>query len=153
MSEGPAKSGESWWRFKFTWTSLFALLALVGIIAALVIPSFADYTHRAQASEAVSLMMGTKAPLWEHFEEKKKWPETLEKVGVPTSGKYTRSVAITKGAGGSGELEITATMKSEGVDRRVAGQSIRLFTSDAGKTWTCRPGTMPATNLPGSCRD
>jgi type IV pilus assembly protein PilA len=139
--------------FRISWRSWLILFAIVGVIAAIAIPSYGDYTHRAQASEAISLMMGTKTPLWEHFDEKKKWPEALDKVGVPTSGKYTQSVAITKGAGGIGELEITATMKSEGVDRRVAGQSIRLSTSDAGKTWTCRPGTMPAKNLPATCRD
>lgn len=129
------------------------LLAIIGVVAAVAIPSHGDYIHRSQASEAFWLMMETKTPLWEYFDEKKKWPEALEKVNVATSGKYTSSVAITKGAGGTGELEITATMKSEGVDRRVAGQSFRLFTSDAGRTWTCRGGTMPQKNLPLSCRD
>lgn len=153
MSEDPTKSGESWWRFKFTWTGLIVLLAIVGIVAAVAIPSYGDYIHRAQASEALALMNGAKTPLAEYFVGHKKWPAKFEEVTADTSGKYTLSVAITKGAGGTGELELTATMKTEGVDRRVRGQSVRLLSADGGKSWICRPGTMEPKNLPLSCRN
>jgi len=42
---------------------LIVLLAIVGIVAAVAIPSYGDYAHRAQASEAVSLLGGAKTPL------------------------------------------------------------------------------------------
>ena len=129
------------------------LLAVLGVIAAVAIPQYGDYTHRAQASEAISLMGGAKTPLTEYFEDRKKWPRKLEEVAGSTSGKYTLSVAITKGAGGTGEIELTATMRSEGVDRRVQGQTARMLSADGGKSWTCKPGTMPNKNLPASCRD
>jgi type IV pilus assembly protein PilA len=113
---------------------------------------YGDYTHRSQAAEAVSLLSGARTPLAEYFSDHGKWPKSLEEVTQATSGKYTRSVAITQGAGGRAAIELTATMHTERVDRRVAGHSILLSSRDGGKTWICRPGTMPEKNLPGSCR-
>jgi type IV pilus assembly protein PilA len=138
---------------KISWKSWFALAALLGIVAAVAIPQYADYTHRAQASEAISLMGGAKIPLAEYFQNQRKWPERLEQVVEHTSGKYTQSVAISKGAGSTGEIELTATMRIEGVDRRVRGQTVRMLSADGGRTWICRPGNMPNRNLPGACRD
>lgn len=139
--------------FRISWKSWLALLAILGVIAAVAIPSYGDYIHRAQASEAIGLMGNFKEPLVEHFQKYGKWPDALEKVHESTNGKYTQSVAITKGAGGTGELELTATMKTEGVDRRVRGQSVRMLSADGGKSWICKPGTMEAKNLPSNCRN
>lgn len=129
--------------FKISWKSWLALLAVVGIIFVVGIASYGDYIHLAQASEATGLIESFKGPLEEHFQKHGKWPDTLDKIGGPTDGKYTQSVAITKGAGGAGELELTATMRIEGVNRRVAGHTVILTTGDGGKSWICRPGTMP----------
>jgi len=63
-----------------------------------------------------------------------------------------QSVAITKGADGAGEIELAATLKTEGVDRRVAGKSVHLMSADGGKNWACRAGTVPEKTLPLSCR-
>ena len=153
MSEGPAKSGKSWLRLKFTWVGLIGLAAILGFIAAIAIPSYGDYTHRSQSSEAISLMASAKAPLAEYFQQHKKWPDTLDKIVDNTGGKYVQSVAITKGARGSGEIELTATMRSEGVDRRVRGQSVRMLSADGGMNWICKPGTMEPKSLPSSCRN
>lgn len=153
MNEDHTKPVEAWWRFKFTWVGLIGLLAILGIIAAVAIPSYGDYIHRSQVSEAISLMGAAKSPLAEYFDAHKKWPGSLDKVTAATSGKFTQSVAITKGAGAAGEIELTATMRTEGVDRRVRGQTARMLSSDGGKNWICRPGNMPIKNLPAACRD
>jgi type IV pilus assembly protein PilA len=131
------------------WLGVAALLA---VIAAIVLPSYADYTHRAQASEAIMLLAGAKTPLAEHFADKGQWPPSLQALKLDTSGKFTREVVISKGAGGKGEIELTATMRVEGVDRRVAGKSVRLLSRDGGATWLCRPGTLESSNLPLDCR-
>ena len=153
MSEHESQPAPQKRGFRFTWVSLFSVLAIIGVIVAVVIPSYGDYTHRSQAAEAISLMGSAKTPLAEYYEERKKWPDSLDKVVGATGGKYTRSVAISKGAGGAGEIELTATMKAEGVDRRVAGATIRMYSTDGGKSWTCRAGTAKQNILPASCRD
>lgn len=134
-----------------SWKSWLAVLAIVGVIYLVGIASYGDYIHRAQASEAFALMDGAKTALSQHFAVHKKWPSKLEHLTADTSGKYTLSVAITKGAGSAGEIELTATMRTEGVDPRVRGQSVRMFSADGGKNWTCKPGTMEPKNLPLSC--
>ncbi len=139
--------------FKLSWKSWLALLAVIGVIFVVGIASYGDYTHRAQASEAVALMGGAKTQLAEYFENQKRWPIKIDEKESSTSGKHTLSVAITKGAGGTGEIELTATMKTEGVDRRVRGQSVRMLSADGGKSWVCKPGTMEPKNLPVSCRN
>jgi len=138
---------------KVSWKSWLALFALFGVIAAAAIPQYADYTHRAQAAETISILGAAKSPLAEYFADKRKWPGRIEEVTGSTGGKYTQSVAITRGAGGTGEIEITGMMRTEGVDRRVRGQSVRMLSSDGGKTWLCRPGTMEPKNLPSICRN
>ena len=137
---------------KVSWTSWFALLVLVGIVAAVVLPSYGDYLHRSQMSEAVALLGAAKTPFTEHLAARKKWPESAGQVLGSTSGRYTQSVVITKGAGGTGAIELTATLRTEGVDRRVAGKSVRMSSTDGGKTWTCRAGTAAESALPLNCR-
>jgi type IV pilus assembly protein PilA len=132
-----------------SWGSWIGLAGIVGIIAAVAIPSYGDYIHRAQASEAISLLSEAKTPLAEYFAEQKKWPPKLL---TTTQGKYTESVVISRGAGASGELELTAKMRPT-ADRRVAGKSVRMATKDGGKTWVCSPGTMEAKNLTAACRN
>ena len=139
-------------RMQMRWTSWLALIAIVGLLVAVLLPSYGDYTHRAQAAEAVSLLAGAKTPLAEYFENRKHWPARLDEVSG-SGGKYTQSVVITKGAGAAGEIELTASMRNEGVDRRVAGHTVLMISADGGKSWTCKPGTMPATNLPEGCRN
>ena len=153
MSDGEKTAGSPKSGFKISWVSWFVLLLILGVIAAVAIPSYGDYIHRAQASEAILLMGGAKTPLTEYFESRKKWPAKLDEVTGDTSGKYTLAVSITKGAGGTGDIELTAMMRSEGVDRRVRGQSVRMLSADGGKSWICKPGTMEPKNLPTACRN
>ncbi len=138
--------------FKISWGVWIGLLAIVGIGVAVGMASYGDYTHRSQNAEAGSLLISARTGLAVEFQEHAKWPENLDKVVNTTSGKYTESVRITKGAGGAGEIELTATMRTEGVDRRVAGKTIRMVSSNGGKTWICKPGTMNAEYLPADCR-
>ena len=121
-------------------------------IIAVLIPSCVDDSDRAQVTEAVLLLGTAKAPLTGYYQNHKKWPPTLDGLLAEPSGKYVQSVAITRGAGSAGEIELTATLKKTGVDGRVAGKSVRLLSVDGGNSWTCRAGTMRASSLPASCR-
>ena len=139
-------------KFKVGWRGLVALIATILFIAVVAISSYGDFTHFAQNSEAIALMASAKTPLREYFEGQGKWPEDLDKIVENTSGRFTKSVGITKGAGGAGEIELTATMRTEDVDRRVRGKTILMVSSDGGKSWTCKRGTMAEEHLPAGCR-
>jgi type IV pilus assembly protein PilA len=140
---------------KINWGIWIGLIAIIGVIAAVVLAFNAEHNARiarAQSMEAVSLLSGARVGLTEEFQDHGKWPGSLDKI-VSASGTYTKSIVITKGAGGAGEIELTATMRTEGVNETVAGKTIFLVSSDGGKNWTCKPGTMPRQNLPGNCRN
>ena len=126
--------------------------AAMGACTWAIFPAHDPSISRAQVREAVSLMDGMKTPLTAYFEEFKKWPDSLARPGVVTTGKYTQSVAISKGAGGTGEIELSATMKSEDLDPAIAGRTVRALSRDQGKSWTCIPGTLEPRYLPGNCR-
>jgi len=141
---------------RFPWAGSFAIAALTVIAAAVLIPSYADYADRAQVAEAFAALGGAKTPLAEFYANNERWPASLEEIGVRAAGndvgKYVQSIAITRGAGGKGEIELTATMRTQGVDRRVAGKSVVLSSTD-GRNWRCAAGTVPEKTLPLSCRE
>ena len=134
------------------WMTAILTLAAVAIALSVLVNMHADAgLERAQVSEAVSLLGAAKEPLAAYFQERKKWPVKAAEAVAATSGKYTESIEITKGAGGTAAIELTATMKTKEVKDAVAGKTVRLQSSD-GLTWTCLPGTVPAKYLPTACR-
>lgn len=135
------------------WLVAFVVLTVVLITGSVGINMYADAgIERAQISEAVSLLVAAKTPLAEYFQDRRKWPAKVIEVADRTSGKYTESIAITQGAGGTGAIELTATMKTRDVREAVAGRTILLRSQD-GQTWTCAPGTVSAKYLTAYCRN
>ena len=77
----------------------FLLLAFVGILAAIAIPAYQDYTIRAQVSEGLTLAAAPKAAVAEYFAEKGEWPLDAEAAGLQAiSGKYVESLHVANGS-------------------------------------------------------
>ena len=144
----------------FTLIELMIVVAIIGILAAVAIPSYQDYTARAQVTEAVGLSSGFKTGMAEYYADNGSWPLTLTAVGDTTSGKYVGSMTIASGAGGiTGTLVIQATMKSKGVNADIRSSVYALETLDGGKNWGCGNNATKATGstldskfLPGACK-
>ncbi|OGI49251.1 MAG: hypothetical protein A3B81_07745 [Candidatus Muproteobacteria bacterium RIFCSPHIGHO2_02_FULL_65_16] len=138
----------------FTLIELMIVVAIIGILAAIAIPAYQDYTARAQVSEGVQLMGGSKTPLAEYFADKGTWPAYLTTVAKTVSGKYVTGVAITSGAGLTGRLVVTATMRNS-VAKAIQGKTFTLTTLDAS-AWTCNDtsyaGTIEVKYLPAACK-
>lgn len=62
MDNEPEATNDAKSRTRTRWAIWLGLAAVIGIIVAVLLPSYADYTHRIQASEAVSLLSSAKAP-------------------------------------------------------------------------------------------
>ncbi|GIX27172.1 MAG: fimbrial protein [Burkholderiales bacterium] len=138
----------------FTLIELMIVVAIIGILAAIAIPAYQDYTARAQMSEAVELMAGGKTPLAEWFADKGTWPSDPGSVMNTLSGKYVASVAYSGTPSGS-TLTLQAQMRSSGVNSAIQGKTAVLETTDGGRTWTCKVGgsdPVDAKYLPASCR-
>ncbi|EPI7530468.1 pilin [Neisseria gonorrhoeae] len=85
----------------FTLIELMIVIAIVGILAAVALPAYQDYTARAQVSEAILLAEGQKSAVTEYYLNNGIWPENNGAAGVasPTDikGKYVKSVTVTNG--------------------------------------------------------
>jgi type IV pilus assembly protein PilA len=142
----------------FTLIELMIVVAIIGILAAIAIPAYQDYTIRAQVSEGLNLAAGAKTSISEFVMDRGAWPATQALAGLPVSttitGNYVSSVAVAAGTG-----VVTVTYSSAAPQRAndiIDGLTLVLTPSTAGGgsvEWDCRAnGTVLAKHRPSSCR-
>ena len=136
----------------FTLIELMIVVAIIGILAAVAIPAYQDYIARAQVSEAMTLLGGTRSPLAEYFSNHGSWPATLEDIAPIRSGSYVASVSLQNPDPTNQAVEVIALMRTSGVNVNISGGSLTLRTEDGGKTWTCTPNGINTQYLSGLCR-
>ncbi|MGB9093736.1 MAG: pilin [Gallionella sp.] len=118
----------------FTLIELMIVVAIIGILAAVAIPAYGDYTARAQAAEAFTLMDGVKTPLTELYTSTGTFlidtGGTGNGITAITSGKYVDSMTA-----GSAVLPATSSLTSVQANFKNSGISSRLLIgSTAGGT-------------------
>ncbi|ENW7992022.1 pilin [Neisseria gonorrhoeae] len=150
----------------FTLIELMIVIAIVGILAAVALPAYQDYTARAQVSEAILLAEGQKSAVTEYYLNNGIWPENNGDAGVASSssikGKYVKEVKVANGV-------VTATMNSTGVNKEIKGKRLSLWgrRENGSVKWFCgQPVTrakadadaagkdkIDTKHLPSTCRD
>ena len=149
----------------FTLIELMIVVAIIGILAAVAIPSYNDYTARAQVTEAVNLTGGLKTCIAEGISDKNKAP-SLEQCGQDPDatgiGKFVDKLACT-GCGDASVpatgVVVQATFKKTGVANGIVEKTFAIATID-GNNWECGvvgsadAGTdLDQKFLPGPCKD
>src|SRR6188472_3559082 len=86
----------------FTLIELMIVVAIIGILAAIAIPAYQDYTIRAQVSEGMNLAAAAKAAVAETFLNTGTAPTNRTAAGMSanaadTRGKYVTGVLVTNG--------------------------------------------------------
>ncbi len=125
----------------FTLIELMIVVAIIGILAAVAIPAYGDYTARAQAAEAFTLMDGFKTPLTELYTSSGQFliDDGTSGVAGITSGKYVATVA-------TNEFSVEATFKGtgQGPSSKIAGLSVHMYYNPNSGSWTCANGLASA---------
>jgi type IV pilus assembly protein PilA len=77
----------------FTLIELMIVVAIIGILAAIAIPAYQDYTIRSQVSEGLTLSADIKAGVAEYMAQTGAWPADLVEAGVTSSAAATDAKA------------------------------------------------------------
>ena len=140
----------------FTLIELMIVVAIIGILAAIAIPAYQDYTIRAQVAEGSTLADGTKSAIVTFWNSYGYFPTAPQSAGLysPASitGKYVSSVSAVGGV-------ITATFSAQNgfqanskIDGMVLTYSAYGTSTQGSVTWNCKATASVAngqkTNLP-----
>lgn len=120
-------------------------IAVMGIIAAIAIPAYQDYTIRAKLADAHILSDSVMEAVEVYAIREREWPESIDSVGInqhPESP-HVSSIEIDQGV-----VYINISPESGST-----GTIIYVPTStESGITWSCKESTVPAKYLPPKCR-
>ncbi|MFM2253981.1 MAG: fimbrial protein type pilin, PilE, partial [Pseudomonadota bacterium] len=122
----------------------------IGVLAAIALPAYQDYTTRAKSSEAVLSMSGVKVALTERVQTAPAGglltvKETQDIKGSVVSSKYVNGVDFYAMAG---YADVISSVSINSVNGH-----IYLYTRDSGGSWICGSADYPVKYLPASCRD
>ena len=138
----------------FTLIELMIVVAIIGILAAVALPAYQDYTTRAKVSELILAASSGRTALSEAYATNGSFPDDTSSADYVTnaSSKYVKSVVYTEE---NSKAIITVTGTAE-LGAGVTDPTIKLTGEGNSATgtvrWTCSAGTLPAKYLPASCK-
>lgn len=150
----------------FTLIELMIVVAIIGILAAVALPAYQDYTVRAKASEGLIAASSIKIGVTELFANDGMAGVLAysAEVAADQANIITDKISAIAVDGGTGVISVTMTMPQLGGDNvlaftpTIAGAAITDDNSTGSIEWKCNPADSPATTilpkyLPAECRN
>lgn len=132
----------------FTLIELMIVVAIIGILAAVAIPAYQDYTIRAKVTEGIGFAAVGKTAIAEYYSTKAAFPPATADAGLQsTTTSHVNSIGVVNGV-------FTITYGNIG---GTGSNTTLVYTptsmADGSLTWDCKTNsTLPAKYRPSVCR-
>ncbi|TXS96315.1 pilin [Parahaliea maris] len=148
----------------FTLIELMIVIAIVGILAAIALPAYQDYTVRAKMSEPMAKLAESKTTIAEYFVTNSVVPATLAVAGIEgqesiIATEIVRDMTYDVNSGGPIVNIFVHASVLPGETNDLAFQLSGITRDDGSITWVCQPGDgasqatpMKTKWLPANCR-
>jgi TM2 domain-containing membrane protein YozV len=131
--------------------ALFFGVAMIGILAAVAIPAYQDYTVRARAAEGIMSVSPWRSAVTEHYAQTKQLPNAVSDLAKDLVPAEPAGRFGTPSLGANGVITLTF---AQGAGRQMADKTI-VFQPQAEQgrlLWDCTGGTLEPKYRPASCR-
>lgn len=136
----------------FTLIELMIVVAIIGILAAIALPAYQDYTKRAHVSEGLSLAGAAKLAVTEYYADNNTWPADNKAAGLAPKGNIKGNAVTSVEVKADGEIEITYTTKVDAAGKNTISFKPTVAAATGSVEWSCKHGTVIDQYRPANCR-
>ena len=143
----------------FTLIELMIVVAIIGILAAVAMPAYQNYTKRAHVTEGLSVSQGIKTRMIDHFTFEGSWPADNDVIGIGAAASFgsaagspitTITVSATPASGGTPGTGIITIVYNSKVGEN-STLTLTATATDAKITWACASTGMTEEVKPKNC--
>ena len=136
----------------FTLIELMIVVAIIGILAAIAVPMYLDYSVRTQVAHGINLASSAKAAVTEYYQDQGVYPGDNATAGLAAAGTITGKYVLQVEVVGGGQIEVTF---GNDVNNKILN-AVLIFeaTDNEGSiSWECSgDATLVDKWLPPACR-